>query len=168
MLTDQPAGMLEAIVRDRVRQAGLRVTAARVRVLAGLASAGRLLSHHDLEVLLGEPPIDRVTLYRVLDSLVEGGLAHRIAGDDRVWRFGALAGAGDGRGGVGVASKAHETHAHFQCSNCGRIVCLSEVSADRDGVKVPRGYEPEAVELTVRGRCAQCALCIPRHAGTRE
>ena len=167
MLTDLSAGTLQEIVRGRVRQAGLRVTTARVRVLAGLTAAGRLLSHHDLEALLGDPPIDRVTLYRVLDSLVEGGLAHRIAGDDRVWRFGALAGE-DGRGGDGAARKVHDTHAHFQCSNCGRIVCLSEVPADRDGVKVPRGYQPEAVELTVRGRCPQCAQCAPRQTGTRE
>lgn len=167
MLTDLSAGMLPEIVRERVRQAGLRVTTARVRVLAGLTAAGRLLSHHDLEALLGDPPIDRVTLYRVLDSLVEGGLAHRIAGDDRVWRFGAMQ-AGDRASPAGQARKAHETHAHFQCSNCGRIVCLSEVPADRNGVKVPRGYEPEAVELTVRGRCPQCAQCAPQHTGTKE
>lgn len=167
MLTDPSAGILPESVRERVRRAGLRVTTARVRVLAGLTTAGRLLSHHDMEALLGDPPIDRVTLYRVLDSLVECGLAHRIAGDDRVWRFGALPAAED-VDAAGVPHKPHETHAHFQCSNCGRIVCLSEVPADRDGVKVPRGFEPEAVELTVRGRCAQCAQCAPRHTGTQE
>jgi Fur family ferric uptake transcriptional regulator len=167
MHTEPSDGILPESVRERMRQAGLRVTTARVRVLAGLTAAGRLLSHHDMEALLGDPPIDRVTLYRVLDSLVECGLAHRIAGDDRVWRFGALQ-AADGVGAAGGARKAHETHAHFQCSNCGRIVCLSEVPADRDGVKVPRGFEPEAVELTVRGRCPQCAQCAPRHSGTQE
>ena len=167
MLTERAAGMPDDLVRDRVRQAGLRVTSARVRVLAALTTAGRLLSHHDLEALLGDPPIDRVTLYRVLDSLVECGLAHRVAGGDRVWRFGVLQGA-DAGGAAGVARKAHEAHAHFQCSNCGRIVCLSGVPAGRDGVQVPRGFEPEAVELTVRGRCAQCARCAPRDTGSME
>jgi Fur family ferric uptake transcriptional regulator len=152
-------------VRARVRAAGLRATEARIRVLAELSAAGDLLSHHDLEQALGQGRgrggIDRVTLYRVLDSLVEAGLAHRVAGGDRVWRFGCTLDARSTAGpnaSSGTLSEAHQRHAHFQCSDCGRIVCLREMPAvrHRRSLRVPRGYRPETVELTVKGRCPGC------------
>lgn len=129
--------------RDRIRATGGRVTEARVRVLEFLGGAGRAMTHPEIERALGEARLDRVTLYRVLEWLVAQGLAHRIAGDDRVWRF-------------GVAGDAHGGHAHFQCSACGRVLCLPESAVRPPSVRVPKGYRPEAVELTVRGRCAHC------------
>lgn len=135
-----PALMRRAdIARDKLRATGERVTQSRVRVLAALQHAGRALSHHELESLLA--PIDRVTLYRVLDWLVAQRIAHRVSGTDRVWRF-------------GIAGQAHDGHAHFQCSGCGKVLCLADAPARQ--VAVPRGYRPQAVELTVRGLCAEC------------
>lgn len=127
------------LARERLRGTGQRVTPSRVRVLAAMLQAGTTLSHHDLEARLA--PIDRVTLYRVLDWLVAQGIAHRVSGTDRVWRF-------------GIAGGAHDGHAHFQCSACGKVLCLAEAPAR--GVSVPRGYRPQAVELTVKGLCADC------------
>jgi Fur family ferric uptake transcriptional regulator len=148
-------GVLEA-ARARVRAAGLRATEARIRVLAELGAAKGLLSHHDIEQALDRAGgIDRVTLYRVLDSLVESGLAHRVSGGDRVWRFGAVP---QPDGAAGMVREAHERHAHFQCSDCGKIVCLREMPSVRraGALRVPRGYRPETVELTVKGRCPGC------------
>lgn len=127
------------LARERLRGTGERVTPSRVRVLAALQQSDSTLSHHELETRLA--PIDRVTLYRVLDWLVEHGIAHRVSGNDRVWRF-------------GIAGPAHDGHAHFQCSACGKVLCLS--ASPTRSVPVPRGYRPEAVELTVKGLCAQC------------
>jgi Fur family ferric uptake transcriptional regulator len=150
-----------AEARECVRAAGLRVTTARVRVLAELTASSGLLSHQDIEHRLGRHPMDRVTLYRVLDSLVESGLVHRVSGNDRTWRFGVAHGATGGAKGAaagsgpGAVQQAHDLHAHFQCSDCGKVVCLSEVAAGRT-LPVPRGYRAESVELTVRGRCPRC------------
>ena len=149
---------IHSAAREQVRESGLRVTTARVRVLAELSASGGLLSHQDIEQRLGRHRIDRVTLYRVLDSLAEHGLVHRVAGNDRTWRFGVGRGATSGAtagAGASVARELHERHAHFQCSDCGKVVCLSEVAAGR-ALRVPRGYRAESVELTVRGRCPQC------------
>ncbi len=128
--------------RSALRATGERVTPTRLRVYAALLGSARALSHHELESALGTlAPVDRVTLYRVLDWLVEQGLAHRVAGTDRVWRF-------------SVARESHASHAHFQCSRCGKVISLGETLARR--VPLPRGFRPEAVELTVKGRCAEC------------
>jgi len=152
---------IQAEARERVRGVGLRVTRARVRVLAELAASRALLSHQDIEHRLGQDPVDRVTLYRVLDSLLEHGLVHRVSGSDRTWRFGVAHGAAGVAGKTaaggrsGAPRQGHDLHAHFQCSDCGTVVCLSEVAAGRS-LPVPRGYRAESVELTVRGRCPRC------------
>ena len=128
--------------RSALRATGERVTPARLRVYLALLDSARALSHHELEsALVAGTPVDRVTLYRVLDWLVEQGLAHRVAGLDRVWRF-------------SIAHESHASHAHFQCNRCGKVICLGEATTNR--VPLPRGFRSEAVELTVKGRCAEC------------
>ena len=131
-------------VRARLRSTGERVTASREQVLAALMAAERALTHHELEAAIGPAPLDRVTLYRVLDWLVTQRLAHRMSGVDRVWRY-------------SIADKAHESHAHFQCGQCGKVLCLEDVTTGRLPVRVPKGYQAEGVELTVTGHCAECA-----------
>lgn len=127
--------------RQRIAGTGERVTAGRVAVLAELLRAKQALTHHEIEGRLSHP-LDRVTLYRVLEWLVASGLAHRGAGTDRIWRFMA-------------SSTDHEHHAHFHCNRCGKMRCLDEPF--EPDLRLPRGYRREAVDLTVRGRCAACA-----------
>ena len=132
------------LARERIRETGGRMTGPRIQVLAAMLGANRVLSHHDIEHMLGAARVDRVTLYRVLEWLVAQGLAHRIAGSDRVWRF-------------SVTGEAHEAHAHFQCSGCGRVLCLDELSARKLPLQLPRGCRPERIEVTVTGVCPECA-----------
>jgi len=120
-----------------------RVTPARVRVLQALLAAPSALSHQDLERLLGGE-IDRVTLYRVLDWLLAKGLAHRLAGDDRLWRFSANR----------QTSMGHE-HAHFHCRGCGRWYCLDALQPVY-ALSLPAGFRVEQAELTLRGLCSAC------------
>ncbi|MBL0142826.1 MAG: transcriptional repressor [Betaproteobacteria bacterium] len=128
----------------RIRLSGERLTAPRAAVLAVLLGSVTALTHHEVEAALrASLPVDRVTVYRVLDWLVQLGLVHRIPGDDRTWRFRANRGA------------SHGPHAHFTCSHCGTTVCLEEVAMPPN-VKLPRGFVREKVELTVQGRCAAC------------
>jgi len=149
------------LARTRLRGTGARVTPARVRVLAVLMEAGQPLSHHEVEQILSPAAeLDRVTLYRVLDWLVQQRLAHRVAGSDRAWRFSV---AGDqpsleARGGLkaGGAKVMHERHAHFHCNDCGKVYCLDSIEAKALNVPVPIGYRPETLELTVKGYCAHC------------
>ena len=139
-----------------MRATGERVTRGRVVVLASLLEAKRALTHGEVESRIERVyEIDRVTVYRVLDWLTQQGLAHRLAGDDRVWRFTA---AHDSRP---RGSGAH-SHPHFQCNTCGDVICLDEVSTT-PRVVLPAGYKSEELEVTVKG---QCAMCAPRKAGT--
>jgi Fur family ferric uptake transcriptional regulator len=127
-----------------IRQRGKRVTPARTQVLGVLLAAPQPLSHHEVEkALIGRKRVDRVTVYRVLEWLMEEGLAHRIAGDDRVWRYKAQ------------ANDAGHGHAHFKCSRCGAVFCLENTSTAY-ALTLPPGYRSQAVEFTIRGLCAGC------------
>jgi len=138
--------------RQRVRETGARVTDARVRVLGVLMDADAALSHADVQRCLefGRAPValDRVTLYRVLDWLVEAGLAHRVSGPDRVWRFSVQHDAPAG----------HVQHGHFKCVRCGRMFCMKASAGLARTVRamLPEGFSGDEVELTVMGRCAGC------------
>lgn len=126
-----------------VRATGARITRPRVEILAVLLASNRALSHHEVEKHIDRAlGIDRVTVYRVLDWLSAQGLAHKIAGEDRVRRYNA-------------AEHAHRSHAHFQCERCSTVICLDE---PRRGlrVRVPRGFVSHEIALTVKGYCATC------------
>ena len=129
-----------------VERTGARVTRQRIEVLAVLLAAPRALTHHEIERRANRSrEIDRVTVYRVLEWLTSHNLAHKIAGDDRIWRFKAAG---------GKPELGHD-HAHFKCNDCGDVICLDEVRAARD-IRLPTGYRPQEVELTVKGLCAEC------------
>lgn len=124
-----------------LHEAGLKVTSGRVRVFETLRAAAQPLSHADIEIRL--PDADRVTLYRVLDSLVAGGLALKAVDTRGVFRFSA------------AAQRQHAGHVHFRCTDCGGVFCLK--AEPPPPPKLPRGFRLAEVELDVRGTCADCA-----------
>ena len=134
--------------RERLRSTGERVTSARVKVLATLMQADEALAHLDVQQRLAGGPteIDRVTVYRVLDWLVEQGLAHRVSGPDRVWRY-------------SVHGHRATAHGHFKCRRCERMFCMREPGSLSRTLRamLPDGFTGDEVELTVFGRCADCA-----------
>ncbi len=136
-----------------VRRTGARATRPRIEVLAALLAAGRALTHQEVGRQVNRAlGIDRVTIYRVLEWLTTRNLAHRIAGEDRVWRFNA------------AADEHAQRHAHFQCNRCGDVICLETALATRS-IPLPSGYRSQEIELTVKGLCAGCA---PVRAGRRR
>lgn len=133
-----------------IRATGARVTHARAAVLAALLAAEHALTHHEVERLVSRArAIDRVTVYRVLEWLTAHGLAHKIAGGDRVWRFGA-------------AGQEHAQHVHFECNRCGTLVCLDKLGP-KPRIRLPSGFHMQYVELLVKGLCADC-VPAPRGA----
>ena len=133
---------------DLLRAAGVKVTRGRVRVLDALHAARQPLCHGEFESALGsdgEDALDRVTLYRILDSLVACGLALKAVDTRGVFRFSAAG-----------AQRQHANHIHFRCTDCGGVFCLK---AEPPPVpKLPRGFRLSDIEVDVRGTCAACSL----------
>ena len=134
----------EASLAAQIRSAGARATPARIRVLQILRTAPAALTHHDIDLALGTLTLDRVTLYRVLDWLVEAGLAHKSTDARGVFRF-SVAAAGE-----------HQAHTHFRCDACGRVFCLD--AAPPPPPSLPDGFSLARMDLDLRGCCADCAV----------
>jgi len=138
-----PGSAEATAVAAQIRDTGARATPARIRVLQLLRAAPAAMTHHDIEAAFGGLSLDRVTLYRVLDWLVEAGLAHKSTDARGVFRFSAAA-AGE-----------HTAHAHFSCDACGRVFCLD--AAPPAPPALPQGFSLSRMEIDLRGRCAACA-----------
>ena len=108
-----------------------------------LRAAPTALTHAQIESALGVPALDRVTLYRVLDWLVDSGLAHKNADASRVFRFSA-ASAGE-----------HTAHVHFRCEACGGVFCID--AAPPAAPRLPAGFLLSRMDFDLRGLCAQCS-----------
>lgn len=121
-----------------------RVTPARLGVLGILLEADAALTHQEIEQQATQQGVtfDRVTLYRALDWLVEQGVAHKVNGPDRAWRYNAQAGT------------PHQ-HAHFHCRHCGQVFCLENLQPALL-FSLPPGYRVEQVELNLQGYCPNC------------
>lgn len=135
-------------VAEQIRRCGARATPARIRVLQLLRATPGALSHHEIEQALGESALDRVTLYRVLDWLVENGLAHKSADAQRVFRFSV------------AAESEHAKHVHFRCDSCGRVFCLDQ--APPSPPTMPDGFSLSRADFDLRGCCANCGPDSPQ------
>ncbi|QTR45484.1 transcriptional repressor [Thiothrix litoralis] len=134
----------EQAARELLQQSSGRITPARIGVLGILLEAKAALSHQEIEQLATQQGLsfDRVTLYRALDWLVEQGMAHKISGADRTWRYNAQTGT------------AHQ-HAHFHCNHCQQVFCLENLQP-AFMLSLPPGYQLEQVEVNLQGTCPAC------------
>ena len=128
---------------ELIRAAGVKLTPARQRVLELLNSAGRPLSHADIEAALVAMPVDRVTLYRVLDSLVANALALKAVDIKGIFHYSAVA-----------AHHPHSSHVHFHCTDCGGSFCLD--AKPPAAPKLPHGFQLSAIAFELRGTCKSC------------
>ena len=134
-------------VAEQIRRCGARATPARIRVLQLLRETPGALNHNQIEQALGESALDRVTLYRVLDWLVENGLAHKSADANRVFRFSV------------AAESEHAKHVHFCCDSCGKVFCLDQ--APPSPPAMPDGFSLSRADFDLRGCCASCGPDTP-------
>ena len=92
---------------------GLDPTTLREAVLRSVGEQSRPLAAAEImDIVKDQLSINKVTLYRILDLLVDKGLVKRLSAGDRAFRY-----------GMGE-SQNHPDHPHFVCSECGIMECL--------------------------------------------
>ncbi|QJT11106.1 Fur family transcriptional regulator [Oceanidesulfovibrio marinus] len=135
---------------DLLAEAGIEDTPLRHQVVRLLSEADRPLAAPDiLELVRREQSINKVSLYRILDLLVEHGLVRRLsspAPPDRAFRY-CLPGGG----------KPH--HCHFYCTRCRKMECLdcTEAPAVLERLASGRGLVVMSSDIRLDGLCAECA-----------
>ncbi|QTA81957.1 Ferric uptake regulator family protein [Desulfonema limicola] len=132
---------------DMLEKCGLGSTPNRLAVLAIVAkSSSPLTAQEVFETLNRTKGINRVTVYRILELLVDIKLLERLSGGDRSFRY-----------GMGVNANNLE-HPHFFCTKCGNMECLNPGTLDfniDDFQKTFTG-KVERVEIRIDGICKNC------------
>ena len=126
--------------RELLQHVGLEANANRTLVLDAVLAAQTALTPAQLLDILG-PAMNKVTLYRILELLVEHQAIERHSGAGRAYHY--CAGQG---------------HGHFHCTRCGRMHCLTlpeSTEALRALASSPMG-RVDAVEVRLDGVCQNC------------
>ena len=133
-------------VQNILKKNHLSVTGSRQKILDLFLQSKGALAHADIEKKTGEN-LDRVTVYRTLQSFVDKGIIHLIPTTDNSIKY-ALC-KDDCQDG-----HHHDNHVHFICNNCLKTICLDDVTVP--GVKLPKGFKPLHTEMVMTGICGDC------------
>lgn len=130
-----------------LRAHGLRKTNSRMAVLDFLRHERSAVSHGELSQRF-EPGLDRVTLYRTLQSFEQKGLIHKVPDDEVSVKYAYC-------GDEACNHEQHyDNHVHFKCRRCHETRCLHEVSLPH--FAIPAGWQREQTEVLISGLCPHC------------
>lgn len=122
----------------------MRQTKAKIAIKTLLENSPYSLSHADIQVQVGDI-CDRVTIYRVLERLVQEEKLHKIMTTDGVVKYASC---------KGCVAKHDHNHIHFSCDRCQATTCLDTVP----NFKLPKNYQINEVNFLVTGICPDCFL----------
>ena len=131
--------------RELLAGCEVRPTRARVLVLSHLLAQPEARAPRSIHAALGgEAAVNRVTLYRILDLLVDLGLASRSSAGDRSLRY--------------CSGRSARRVCHFHCLGCGQVRCLDPalLPLSPEAVQETLGVAVERIEVRIDGRCAAC------------
>ena len=125
----------------------LAPTPHRLMVLEIIGNSPSPLSPQEISLVLERSHrMNRVTLYRILDILVERKLVDRISSGDRAFRYGLAPNAN------------HPQHPHFYCNSCGSMECLDPQTVPVDVQALQKAFPAliQKVEVRLDGICKNC------------
>lgn len=131
--------------RKRLRDAGLRSTGPRVKVLQALSQAHGPLSHGELVQRIGLGDMDQATIYRNLLKLQDHGLARVASQIGGVVRYELTE----------LDGKVRQKHPHFNCTACGTVSCINPITFSSEQ---EAGWSKalDTAELNFVGVCPDC------------
>ncbi len=144
MASSRPTPRL-AEFEEECRRRGLAVTIQRRTVFGELAGRrDHPTADQVYEAVRGRlPGLSRTTVYRVLEALVDAGLARKVSHAGGVARFDPTAGR----------------HHHLACEACGRLVDLEDalVPPLRLPETIGAGFRVKDYSVSFTGTCPACA-----------
>jgi len=131
-----------------------RQTRQRSAVLGALTGSGQTLTPQEICHLAqrGVPRLSLSTVYRQLKQLLEAGEVVPADLPGQPTRYEAVCELAHGR--------ADHHHHHFHCDACDRVYPIHTCPGPMEDL-VPRGFQVQRHDLTLHGRCAECASTGP-------
>lgn len=126
---------------------GLEPTPHRLRVMEAIGNTASPIGAQEIfSMVCRKVNINRVTVYRILELLVERGLIERLSGRGRSLLYGM------------APCEHHPAHPHFHCKNCGAMYCLNPFKLDVDITNIQCSFAGEIrdVEVRINGVCRNC------------
>ena len=125
----------------------MRSTPSRQEILHLFLRKDYALSHGDIEKEISNS-LDRVTVYRTLKTFLDKGLIHKVLDDEGSLKYALCNDA------CTTTGHHHHNHVHFKCTECGQTNCLT---VEIPGLKLPRGYQLEEINVLAQGICERCS-----------
>lgn len=129
-----------------LRSFGLRCTPGRQALLKILLLTDQALSQEQIAAHLKETDqsLNKVSIYRALESFVETGLVHRAFLQNRVWHY-----------ELSFRCSEKQCHPHFHCYICRCTFCMPQVSVPlASGLE--EGFVLERQQVRLEGMCPNC------------
>ena len=140
--------LMKANLDEKARQiltsASLYCTEGRVAILKVLLEARRPVRQDQIAEKLPGKPMNKVTIYRTLESLVAAGIIHRAFIQERAWHF-----------ELADHCSEKQCHPHFTCSSCGITHCLTEFSVPMAPSSY-KGFVIQHQQVRLEGLCPAC------------
>ncbi len=132
--------------KNILKRNGLSITEGRKLILEIFLQSMGALSHADIEKS-ASVSLDRVTIYRTLQTFVDSGIIHQIPTTDNTILYALCKDSCE-------AGHHHDNHVHFICMECEKTICMDEVIVPK--VQLPKGFEPVNAAMVVKGMCSDC------------
>ncbi len=135
--------IMEVTALDRLREAGIRVTAPRLRIYEFLLNNYTHPTCDDIYRSLSseDSSLSLASVYNVTEKLEQAGLVRLIVSPDGQKHYDAKT----------------DFHGHFCCKECGRMI---DVSCCKDlGLKDLKGARIDSMNLLLSGVCKDCLIC---------
>lgn len=126
-----------------LQTAGLKVTPRRIAVLSTLAQADTPIDVEKVKKQVNTQ-MDTVTVYRIMEALLQVGLVKRIDFQEGKFRY--------------ELNQHH--HHHLVCQSCGRVIPFTETQclgiSDAE-IKAKFGFQVKDHNLEIFGKCHPCS-----------
>ena len=131
-------------IKELLRNRDLKATSVRIRLLVKMQEYQSAMPYSTIQKEMKD--IDRVTLYRTLESLKEQGIIHKAFQAGKESYF-AMCGQKCGK------DQHRHDHVHFRCTGCGTVTCEMPDKSFQISIA---GSEIDNVSIQLEGMCRMC------------
>jgi len=130
--------------KDLLRNRELRATTPRLSLLSEIHKYETAMPYSAIQSSMKK--MDRVTLYRTLESLTSQGIIHKAYQENNEVYYAICGRKCD-------ADHHHHDHIHFKCVTCSNVTC--EQPSKSIKISLP-DYEIHKVSIQIEGICKTC------------